>query len=605
MYYGTGDYGGACKESSARMVQEAVDANGKEGSLFEAVSASTDQIFLELSEEEKAALPVYDGHLLIPHGYGAMTSHTASKRFNRKGELLADAAERLSMLAKLKTGREYPADRLREGWELLLWHQFHDDLPGTSIGEAYEFSHNDYAIALNIFASELTAAAGGLLASMNTAVEGKPIALFNPLSIARQDPVTVRLPVSEIPENPTVKASDGTALPTDLRLCEDGKTAEITFLPLLPPLSMTVLALTKGEKTAASSSPLSAGEGFLENAYLRVELNENGDISRIYDKKAGREVLSAPIELTVAPDNNTVWPSWELRYEDLFLPAEKVAGTPEITVRTGNAEASITVTRRCGESSYTQTVTLGRESRRVDVRNTVDWFEKESLLRAVFPLTVENETALFDQGLGAAPGGNTTSHPYFQHNVHQWASLTDKAGDYGVAILNDCKYGMEKPANGCLALTLIHTPKGEYSHRSGQNFQDMGRNEFTFSVYPYTVKENGSALVPEEAARLNQPVIPFSTSAHDGSASALSMLGKTEDGLLVRCLKQEEKGGRTVLRVQECDGRAREKVTLPLGFAVTSAEETNGYEERIGDAVLENGALVFPARKVRCKDLCP
>lgn len=90
---------------------------------------------------------------------------------------------------------------------------------------------------------------------MNTAVEGKPIALFNPLSIARQDPVTVRLPVSEIPENPTVKASDGTALPTDLRLCEDGKTAEITFLPLLPPLSMTVLALTKGEKTAASSSP--------------------------------------------------------------------------------------------------------------------------------------------------------------------------------------------------------------------------------------------------------------------------------------------------------------------------------------------------------------
>lgn len=64
------------------------------------------------------------------------------------------------------------------------------------------------------------------------------------------------------------------------------------------------------------------------------------------------------------------------------------------------------------------------------------------------------------------------------------ASLTDKAGDYGVAILNDCKYGMEKPANGCLALTLIHTPKGEYSHRSGQNFQDMGRNEFTFSVYP-------------------------------------------------------------------------------------------------------------------------
>lgn len=86
------------------------------------------------------------------------------------------------------------------------------------------------------------------------------------------------------------------------------------------------------------------------------------------------------------------------------------------------------------------------------------------------------------------------------------------------------------------------------------------------------------------------------------------MLGKTEDGLLVRCLKQEEKGGRTVLRVQECDGRAREKVTLPLGFAVTSAEETNGYEERIGDAVLENGALVFPLGRYGVKTFvldCP
>ena len=89
MYYGTGDYGGSCKEISAKMVDEAVKDNGN--GLFEVVSASTDQIFNELTPEEREALPAYDGELLIPHGSGALTSHTINKRWNRKNELLADS----------------------------------------------------------------------------------------------------------------------------------------------------------------------------------------------------------------------------------------------------------------------------------------------------------------------------------------------------------------------------------------------------------------------------------------------------------------------------------------------------------------------------------
>ena len=110
MYYGTGDYGGSCREISAKMVDAAVKAG--DNGLFEVVSASTDQIFNELTEEERAALPAYDGELLIPHRSGALISHTINKRWNRKNELLGDSAERAAVIASWLGAAHYPSEKL-------------------------------------------------------------------------------------------------------------------------------------------------------------------------------------------------------------------------------------------------------------------------------------------------------------------------------------------------------------------------------------------------------------------------------------------------------------------------------------------------------------
>ncbi len=612
MYYGTGDTGGSAGETSARMVQEAVDATragargGEDGArepLFRVVSASTSQIFEDLTPQERAALPVYEGGLLIPHGYGAMTSHTASKRFNRRGEGLALAAERACLLASSRTGRDYPAERLRGAWEMLLWHQFHDDLPGTAIAEAYAISHNDYAIVRNLLQSELSAAITSTLDQMDTCGQGLPLALFNPAAVAREDPLTLTLPRRCLPENPSLRVEAGgetLLLPVDSEQSEDGESARVTFSPPLSPLSLTVASLVSAGDAPAGEGDLTYGENFLENSALRVELDGEGNVCRIFDKVHGFEALSGPIRLVLLPDNNTHWPSWELRYEDQFEQGEPVGEVPRIFVRGGRASAEIAVTRAYRGSTFICRVILGARSRRVDLRFDIDWQERATLLQAVFPLGVKSDTALFDQGYGAVRGGDTTSYPYFRHNVHEWASIT--SGGRGVAVCNDGKYAMGKPNGHTLTLDLIHTPKGEFLPESAQDRQDLGKNLFTLSVYPFEVREDGTTGVPEEAEKCNTSVVALAAPSHEGGGRAASLLaGEISPGVILRAAKKEERGQRIILRVQECEGVARARVRLPLAFDALAAEETNGYEERVGDAALEDGALIFPLGKYECK----
>src|SRR5205823_3166124 len=129
-----------------------------------------------LTTEEKASLPEYEGELTMKtHGVGCYTSQAAMKRFNRDNELLADAAERAAVAAQLLTGLEYPTERLREAWIRVLWHQFHDDLTGTSIPQAYQFSWNDELVSSNQFAGVLTSSVAAIAQTLDTETVGEPL----------------------------------------------------------------------------------------------------------------------------------------------------------------------------------------------------------------------------------------------------------------------------------------------------------------------------------------------------------------------------------------------------------------------------------------------
>ena len=586
MYYGTGDYGGSCKEASAKMVDEAVKDNGN--GLFEVVSASTDQIFNDLTPEERAALPAYNGELLIPHGSGALTSHTINKRWNRKNELLADSAERAAVIASWLGAADYPAEKLLAAWQTFLWHQFHDDLPGTSIAEAYVFTYNDYVIALNMFAAELENAVGGIIRTMDTNVEGTPVVVYNPVSYERNDVVVAEINM----QTPYVRVFDGHGNEVPAQISElDGKKV-VKFVAKTAPVSCTVFDVRESNEPSPLVSQISVKGNVLENQRYIVTIDENGDISSIIDKENDNfELLKAPIQLEIGPDSSCIWPSWELVWTDSLKTPEIVGGTPEIEiVENGPAVVAIKVKRTFGGSSFEQVISLWDGGQRVDVANQVDWYQSRANLRVAFPLAVSNSKATFDLGLGAIESGNTDNYPYFQHVCHQWTDLTAEDGSYGVSILNDCKYGMDKPNDNTLRLTLIHTPKDAYSEKSGQNWQDMGLNLFGYSIVGHKGFRNDTT---REAAAFNQPQMPFTASKHTGNGKETSFVSVNDEHVVVRCIKKEEKGNRIIVRVQETSGKGVKEAKLTFAANVTSAVETNGYEEELQAASFNENELHF------------
>ena len=585
LYFGTGDYGGSASDESAKYLNDAVNANG-EDQAFEVVAASSDAIYNSLTQKQIDSLPSYRGNLLIPHGFGAMTSHTINKRWNRKCEQLADAAERAASAAK-QLGTVYPKERIDFAWKLFLWHQFHDDLPGTSILNAYKFTYNDYVIAQNILAEELTASVGAVAAKLDTDVSGIPAVVYNPVSFTRTDAVSVPLPDGVYCAR--VYAANGKEVPSQISE-KDGRRSVI-FAAKVKPVSFTVFNIVPSDKPCELDTGLSASLSGLENERYKVTLNGDGNICSIYDKKLQRELLSAPSSLGIREDNNTRWPSWEIRHEDTKLPFSDVGGVCSVRIaESGPALVSLCITKRENGSEYVQTVSLSAGGQRVDVDNEIDWHNHRSLLSAGFPLTVSNPNATFDLGLGCDIGGSTDTFPYFQHLVHQWADMTDPDGKFGVSILNDCKYGMEKPTDDTLRLTLIHTPKGNFSYDSAQDKQDHGRNIFR---YGFTSHGADRAATVAEAACLNSPLLAFTSDRHPGRRSSLSFAKTNNENVIIRCLKREEKGGRLIVRVQETSGFEQKNVRLTFDADVINAVETNGYEEGNGKVASGKRTLTF------------
>ncbi|MBQ8288295.1 MAG: discoidin domain-containing protein [Clostridia bacterium] len=586
MYYGVGDYGGSPSDESARYLNEAVEQNG-EDKAFEVISASTDQIMNELSPEQIASLPEYNEGLLIPHGYGALTSHTINKRWNRKSELLADSAERAASIAEWMGKASYPKERLEEAWKLFLWHQFHDDLPGTSILDAYGFTHNDFVIAQNMLAAELTASIDAIASGLHTNVKGTPVVVYNPVSTEHWDVVAAEMAVS----SPYVRvfAPCGTEVPAQV-MTVNGKTV-VKFAAKMKPISVAVFDVQESDIPSQTESKLSVTDRMLKNERYTVTINAQGDIASVIDQASGRELLSAPCGLVVRPDNNTVWPSWELKYEDIAIEPTRVTECQSIEIcENGPASVALKVVKTYEGSTFTQIIRLAAGSDVVEVENDIDWYCRKSMLMAEFPLTVSNEIAEFDLGLGADKGKNTDSFPYFQHCVHQWADLSDADGSYGVAVLNDCKYGMEKPNNSTLRLSLIHTPAGSFMPISAQHWQDMGKNLFRYGIAAHKGDREGIGAI---AAAFNQPLMAFTTAKHDGERAAVSFLIVDNDAVIVRAVKKEEKGNRLVVRVQETSGKAWERLTLTFADEIVSAVETNGYEDAIAPASYAGNVLTF------------
>ena len=291
------------------------------------------------------------------------------------------------------------------------------------------------------------------------------------------------------------------------------------------------------------------------------------------------------------------YPAWEIMKETMDKPGRPIDGDVRISIaEQGPVRATLKVERSYGPSKFVQYVSLtdGGDDDRIDVRNTVDWSSRDVLLKAEFPCAVANAKAAYDLGLGFIERGNNTETAY-EVPAQKWVDLTDADGSYGVTILNDCKYGWDKPADNTLRLTLLHTPSTEkrYAH---QRTLDHGVHHYTYSIVGHTGARTEDALVAGEA--LNMPLVAFVAPKHAGHLGrTFSMLAASTPQIGVRALKAAEDGDGYIVRCYETTGNPVEGARITFPAAIVSAEECNGIEERIGDAAFEGRSLVVSAGK--------
>ncbi|MGA8027176.1 MAG: glycoside hydrolase family 38 C-terminal domain-containing protein [Bryobacteraceae bacterium] len=609
-YYGTGDIGGSPDEDSVKRL-EAIVTKGKasfppEGYFsfgqphpewpaaevgngpVHVISSNADQMFLDIKPEEVAGLPRYTGEMeLTNHSAGSLTSQAYQKRWLRKEELLADAAEKSSLTAEWLGARTYPLERLNSAWTLVMGGHFHDIAAGTATPKAYEFAWNDDVIAMNQFAGVLNNATEAVSAALNTDTKGVAVVVFNPLNIEREDLVEASVNFPDgMPDAVHVTGPNGKDVPAQI---SNGK---VLFLARAPSVGYAVYDVRAG--AGERSGGLQVSENSLENQYYRVKLNADGDVASVFDKSIGKELLAAPLRLAISYDNPKQWPAWNMDWDqEQAAPKTYVSGPAHVrVVENGPARVSLEVARETAGSKFVQTVRLsaGEAGKRVEIGNAIDWNTRESNLKATFPLTASNRVATYNWEIGTIE--RPTAEPKkFEVPSHQWIDLTDMSGQFGATILTDCKNGSDKPTDNTVRLTLMRTP-GTRGGYADQGTQDLGHHEFVYGIAGHAGGWR-DAQTDWQAQRLNDPLIAFETSRHKGGLGReFSLLRVSDPRIRVLALKKAEEGNEWILRMVELDGKPRRDVRVSFAAPIGAAREVNGQEQPVGAATVTDGALV-------------
>ncbi len=570
--YGYGDGGGGptreMLETSSRM-EKGIEGIPKVRQVFSRT------YFDELDKRVKnnPRLPIWEGELYFEYHRGTYTSMARNKRSNRKAEFHLMDLEFFGVLAEPKI--PYPSQELDKLWKTLLLNQFHDILPGSSIREVYEVTKKEYA--------EIEEKIEFLLSERISSLveESDCITLFNTTGFMRNDIVSIGDCKAK-----ALKDSNG-----EIYQVQQTESGAVAFIKNLPPKGC--LSLEESEEIQANGF-FKLSENILETPFYIVEINENGHISRLFDKENKREVLqenkSANI-MRMYEDKPIYYDNWDI---DIFY-TEKSWDLSDTSVmeweETGPVRAALYIERKFSNSTLSQNIYFYANSRRIDFETTVDWKENQHLLKVHFPLNVHTDEATFDIQFGNLTRKVHTNTSWdvarFESCGQKWIDLSE--GHYGVSLLNDCKYG-HSVKDSCIGLTLIK------SGIEPNPTTDQEMHFFTYSLYPHKNNWRDGGTVAE-AYYLNQPVI----TANGGKCGTSFSLAHTNAAnVIIETIKKAEDGNGIIIRIYESDN-ALTPTKLFWNGKISAVEECNLIEEKICDTEYQEGIISFTLKPYEIK----
>jgi alpha-mannosidase len=524
-----------------------------------------------MADETVGSVPIWEGELYFEFHRGTYTSQGRTKYAHRRAEGLLHEAELWSAAAHA-TAASLPSAALDDAWRSLLLQQFHDILPGSSITEVYADTARDLA-AVAARATEVRDDACATLAGAGGA-DNRALTIFNATPWVRHDPLL-------LDDSALTDAATGLGLTTQI-LADDASVLVAPPAAGVPALGYLRVGAVAADGREAESRALSISETVLENQFYRLELDEQGLIRSLRDKRVagGREVIATGERgnrLIAFEDKPIKYDAWDidLFYQEKPYPIDDLESLT--VIERGPLRGGVEIRRRFLDSTIVQRLLIYRDSPRIDFATTIDWHQHQMLLKVAFPVAVHSNRATYEIQFGTIerPTHWNTSwdRARFEVCAQRWADLSE--GDYGVSLLNDGKYGHDI-RGGTMRLTLLKSgihPDPE---------ADQGRHAFTYSLLPHPGDWRAGETIAHAAA-LNTPLrANLGAHAENAAAARFSLVTCDRPGLIIDTVKPAFNGRGVVVRLYEGHG-TRGPATLTFAHPLAWVEECNLLEERLGE----------------------
>jgi len=546
---GVGDHGGGPTADMVEMVRRWQRLGGI-GPQWQWTTVRT---YLEQLTAESPPVALWRDELYLEFHRGCYTSHGDQKAAHDRAQRQLQQAELWFSLATVATATPYPQATLKTLWQHLLFNQFHDILPGTSIPEVYAEVNPTWQILLEETQALIHQAQSAILDAIDYGsppmTGAIPVVIFNGLGGDRAG--VIHLSLADLPATvPSwrVYCPRGEyALPAQLnppQQCLSFWAQEV------PGMGYTLLWLCpRSQPDTLPTPPL----GYvLENNYLHVEINPTtGEITNLYDKLNHRPCLrDRGNQLQFFRDSGQYWDAWNI---DPHYRQQPLAGATLESIEWVSwhqLEQRLRVTWRFQSSRIQQEYVLDYQTPWLRIDSHIDWQEEHILLKAAFPLAITAPTITCE-----TPGGmterptlpNPALDPHAQAKWEvpflTWVDVSTP--EYGVSLLSNAKHGVDAQPDQ-LRLTLLRSPTWP------DPTSDRGKHQFSYGIFPHAQGWQ-AARVPAQAAAFNQPLTAAIGGA--GSAGRLAshgaLLAWSDPHWQLMALKQAETGEGWVLRV--CD----------------------------------------------------
>lgn len=527
----------------------------------------------EKVEKTDEYVHTWDGELYLEYHRGTYTSQAYTKMMNRKLELLYRETEWLSTVACLTNNdwSLYANNEITKGWKTILRNQFHDIIPGSSITEVYEDAKREYkeaeGIALDI---------QNKLEEIYINKDEHTWTIVNNSNWDRNESINIKCD-----EDGSFYDEDGNKLKYQRN--KDEYTVEIKDIPAL---GYKRIILKIDDVQDDNNSVFEYCDGKISTPKYDIEWNEYGQLTSIYDKENKREVLAKGERgnvLQMFEDKPMAHEAWDI---DIFYQ-EKMREVKDLQsvelIEDGNLKAVIRFKYKYMNTTISQDMIVYANSNRIDFKTNVDWREKKQLLKVAFLVDIRSTMATYDVQFGNVkrPTHWNTSwdRARFESVAQQWVDLSER--NYGVSLLNNCKYGHDIKDN-VIRLTLLK------SATHPDPVQDQGEQNFTYSLLPHSGDFIDGNTV-KHAYELNQPLKSIKGMLKSEVKKQLFKFNDTN--ILVDAIKKAEDEDMIIIRFHDYSG-SRQNVSIDSDYEITGWMETNLMEKPIENLRNENSINV-------------